>query len=79
MLFQPILVHGILARPAVYGIWRYPLFPWTQGILILYFCMLAWKWMGRGKNQGSDRMISFSSAGFSSRRERASFHGTAVR
>jgi hypothetical protein len=43
MLFQPILVHVILAKPAVGGIWWYPLFPWTQAILILYFCVLAWK------------------------------------
>jgi hypothetical protein len=27
MLFQPILVHGILGRPAVDGIWWYPCFP----------------------------------------------------
>jgi hypothetical protein len=43
MLFQPILVHVILASPAVDGIWWYPVFPWTQAILILYFCILAWK------------------------------------
>jgi hypothetical protein len=47
MLFQPILVHVILARPAVDGIWWYPVFPWTQAILILYFCILAWKELGQ--------------------------------
>ena len=43
MIFQPILVHIILAHPDQNGIWWYPLFPWTQGILIIYFCRLAWK------------------------------------
>jgi hypothetical protein len=47
MLFQPILVHVILAQPAVDGIWWYPVFPWTQAILILYFCILAWKKLGQ--------------------------------
>jgi hypothetical protein len=47
MLFQPILVHVILAQPATDGIWWYPVFPWTQAILILYFCILAWKKLGQ--------------------------------
>lgn len=47
MLFQPILVHVILAKPAVDGIWWYPVFPWTQAILLLYFCILAWKKLGQ--------------------------------
>ena len=43
MIFQPILVHIILAKPDINGIWWYPIFPWTQAILIIYFCVLAWK------------------------------------
>jgi len=43
MIFQPILVHVILAHPDQNGIWWYPIFPWTQAILIIYFCRLAWK------------------------------------
>ena len=43
MIFQPILVHIILAHPDQNGIWWYPIFPWTQAILIIYFCRLAWK------------------------------------
>ncbi|MCK4577223.1 MAG: hypothetical protein KAU50_00445 [Candidatus Marinimicrobia bacterium] len=43
MLFQPILVHIILAHPDQNGIWWYPIFPWTQALLIIYFCRLAWK------------------------------------
>lgn len=43
MIFQPILVHVIMARPDINGIWWYPIFPWTQGLLIIYFCCLAWK------------------------------------
>ncbi len=43
MIFQPILVHIILAHPDQNGIWWYPIFPWTQAILIIYFCILAWK------------------------------------
>lgn len=43
MLFQPILVHVILAKPDVNGIWWYPVFPIMQGILVIYFCILAWK------------------------------------
>lgn len=43
MIFQPILVHVILAKPDINGIWWYPIFPWTQAILVIYFCILAWK------------------------------------
>ena len=43
MLFQPILVHVILAKSDVNGIWWYPVFPIMQGLLIIYFCILAWK------------------------------------
>jgi len=43
MIFQPILVHIILAHPDQNGIWWYPIFPWTQAILVIYFCRLAWK------------------------------------
>ena len=43
MVFQPVLVHIILAHPDQNGIWWYPIFPWTQAILIIYFCRLAWK------------------------------------
>jgi hypothetical protein len=43
MIFQPILIHIILAHPDQNGIWWYPIFPWTQAILIIYFCRLAWK------------------------------------
>jgi hypothetical protein len=43
MIFQPILVHIIMARPDINGIWWYPIFPWTQALLIIYFCRLAWK------------------------------------
>jgi hypothetical protein len=43
MIFQPILVHIILAHPDQNGIWWYPIFPWTQAILIIYFCRLARK------------------------------------
>jgi hypothetical protein len=43
MLFQPVLVHIIWAEPDINGIWWYPVFPWVQAILLLYFCSLAWK------------------------------------
>ena len=47
MVFQPIFVHIILAHPDQNGIWWYPIFPWTQAILIIYFCRIAWKnWEG---------------------------------
>lgn len=43
MIFQPVLVHVILAKPDINGIWWYPIFPWIQALLIIYFCRLAWK------------------------------------
>ena len=43
MIFQPVLVHIILAHPDQNGVWWYPIFPWTQAVLIIYFCCLAWK------------------------------------
>jgi hypothetical protein len=43
MIIQPIFVHIIMAKPDINGIWWYPIFPWTQALLILYFCYLAWK------------------------------------
>jgi hypothetical protein len=43
MIFQPVLVHIILAHPDQNGIWWYPIFPWTQAILMIYFCCIAWK------------------------------------
>lgn len=41
MLFQPVLVHIIMAVPDQNGIWWYPVFPWIQAILIIYFCILG--------------------------------------
>jgi hypothetical protein len=41
MILQPFLVHGIMRRPAVNGIWWYPIFPITQGALIIYFSRLT--------------------------------------
>lgn len=43
MIFQPIFVHIIFAHPDQNGIWWYPVFPWTQAVLLIYFCRLAWK------------------------------------
>ena len=43
MIFQPVLVHIILAHPDQNGIWWYPIFPWTQAILMIYFCRIARK------------------------------------
>ncbi|MCD4811078.1 hypothetical protein K8R14_00520 [bacterium] len=40
MIFQPILVHIIMAHPDQNGIWWYPVFPWFQAILIIYFSSL---------------------------------------
>jgi len=48
MIFQPVFIHIILAHPDQNGIWWYPVFPWTQAILIIYFCSIAWKnWQSR--------------------------------
>ena len=41
MLFQPIFVHIILAHPDQNGVWWYPIFPWIQAILIIYFSFLV--------------------------------------
>lgn len=43
MLFQPIYVHVIRGLPDQNGIWWYPLFPWIHAVLIIYFCLCAWK------------------------------------
>jgi hypothetical protein len=43
MIFQPLLVHGIMRVTALDGIWWYPVFPITQGSLIVYFSILTWK------------------------------------
>jgi len=43
MIFQPILVHIILSKPDINNIWWYPVFPWIQSLLLLYFCILTWK------------------------------------
>jgi hypothetical protein len=43
MLIQPVVVHIIWALPDWNGIWWYPIFPWVQAILMIYFCLLAWK------------------------------------
>lgn len=43
MIFQPVFVHIILAKPDQNNIWWYPVFPWLQAVLIIYFCVLAWK------------------------------------
>ncbi|MHA1912643.1 MAG: hypothetical protein ACTSYA_13230 [Candidatus Kariarchaeaceae archaeon] len=42
IIFQPIFVHIIKGEPDQNGIWWYPIFPWTQALLILYFCLIAW-------------------------------------
>ena len=51
MIFQPILVHIILAHPDQNGIWWYPIFPWIQAILIIYFSLLVL----RNENKYSDK------------------------
>jgi len=43
MIFQPFLVHGIMRVPHINGIWWYPIFPITQGGLIIYFSLLTWQ------------------------------------
>jgi ubiquinone/menaquinone biosynthesis C-methylase UbiE len=50
MIFQPILVHIILAYPDQNGVWWYPIFPWIQAILIIYFSFLVL----RNENKYSD-------------------------
>lgn len=41
MIFQPIIVHIIMGIPEVNGIWWYPVFPWIQALLIIYFSVLV--------------------------------------
>ncbi len=43
MLFQPVLVHIILEHPDQNEIWWYPVFPWIQAILIIYFSVLVFR------------------------------------
>jgi len=43
MILQPFLVHGIMRVPHLNGIWWYPIFPITQGGLIIYFSLLTWQ------------------------------------
>lgn len=43
IIFQPFFVHGIMRVPALNGIWWYPVFPITQGGLIIYFSLITWQ------------------------------------
>ncbi len=43
MICQPFLVHGIMRMPHLNGIWWYPIFPITQGGLIIYFSLITWQ------------------------------------
>ena len=46
MIFQPflpLLVFGKMSMSHSDGIWWYPVFPITQGSLIIYFSLLAWR------------------------------------
>lgn len=43
MIFQPIYVHIINDIPDQNGIWWYPIFPWIQAILVIYFCVISWR------------------------------------
>ena len=54
MIFQPIFVHVIHAKSDINGVWWYPIFPWTQAILIIYFCILAWKKNANKLNKKKD-------------------------
>lgn len=56
MIFQPILVHIILAHPDQNGVWWYPIFPWIQAILIIYFSFLVLL----NENKSSDNQKSIS-------------------
>ncbi len=53
MIFQPIYVHIITAHPDQNGIWWYPIFPWIQALLIIYFCGLAWNKLKRKAENNS--------------------------
>jgi hypothetical protein len=50
MILQPFLVHGIMGMPDVNEIWWYPIFPITQGALIVYFSLLT---LQKDKEQAS--------------------------
>jgi hypothetical protein len=41
--FQWVIYHVIMGNPDINGIWWYPIFPIVQGLLIIYFSILAWK------------------------------------
>ncbi len=43
MILQPIIVHIIMRKPDINEIWWYPVFPWVQAILIIYFSFLIFK------------------------------------
>lgn len=46
MIFQPflpLLVFGKMNMSHSDGIWWYPIFPITQGVLIVYFSLLTWR------------------------------------
>ena len=42
-MLQWVLVHVIMGHPDRNGIWWYPIFPITQGALIIYFSIVAWR------------------------------------
>ena len=42
-VLQWLLVHVLFAYPDVNGIWWYPIFPTIQGLLIIYFSIVALK------------------------------------
>jgi hypothetical protein len=42
-IVQWIINHVIWANPDINGIWWYPIFPVIQGLLIIYFSILAWR------------------------------------
>ncbi len=42
-MIQWIINHVIWANPDINGIWWYPIFPVIQGLLIIYFSILAWR------------------------------------
>jgi len=42
-MVQWIINHVIWANPDINGIWWYPIFPVVQGLLIIYFSILAWR------------------------------------
>ena len=46
IIVQPVIAHGIMKAQRT-GVWWYPAFPLTQGVLIICFGVLAWKAMAR--------------------------------